>query len=335
MRIIAMVIGMTVVTAALGDGVTMPKVDPLEKTAAAQLARIGAECAGASACRAAGQVGTLISLRQLHGAYVHLDSYGARAKLLASIKKSQGEYAATSVPIFTALRAEPAAQLVLPSVAKFESVAGGCSAGLTQTKGETDDAYRDRQDACTAEVAFSGKQLQSTLGVHVNLASYRDSSWGDSKEAVIAKEGQPKYRKPNMLGYDAEIGGFAAIAIFEFVDDQLVSGGYAFNVQHAAKNSYIEDYDRLSQLLREKYGATGAIDRSWKDDLYRSRPSDWGMAVATGRMTQYEIWSTDETMISHSLRGDNFEIVHTMRYESKRFEAVRQKANSRDAGKGL
>lgn len=59
-----------------------------------------------------------------------------------------------------------------------------------------------------------------------------------------------------------------------------------------------------------------------RDNLYKDDPSNWGIAVGSGRLSYFTEWQTPETKITLALSGDNFKVNFVLRYGSKRHEGL-------------
>ncbi|NII07228.1 hypothetical protein [Luteibacter anthropi] len=264
-----------------------------------------------------------------------LESYARFKAIARAAKEMQSKTPGKTAPIYASLRDEPASKNFGMQIEALAAVETKCIDALAPLGRESVEEYRIRLDVCGSEVARVGKALEGALGFAVTIGGFRDSSWGDSMQSVVTKEGSPLVRRPNLVAYSTSVAGLKALAVFTFAADKLVAGAYVFTEEHRSDNSYLDDFDQASTLLRKKYGPTSPPERSWSDDLYKARRQDWGMAIATGRMSQYEGWLKDETDISHVVSGDNFKITHSIKYESRELKPLRDEATSKAQTKGL
>ncbi len=105
---------------------------------------------------------------------------------------------------------------------------------------------------------------------------------------------------------------------------------YLFTEQHTNKNDFIDDYHRLKKLLVKKYGKPSKDTHTWKNDLFKDDPQDWGMAICVGDLVYYSEWETQNTNIFLFLTGGNYEINHLIRYASKQLEEEVEKAREEE-----
>jgi hypothetical protein len=166
---------------------------------------------------------------------------------------------------------------------------------------------------------------------------FRKTRWGMNPSQVISSEGKkPASRDKKgsiaILGYSDQISGFPCSIIYVFVNDKLVRTKYVIKSQHINKNEYLSDYDKLMLSLSDKYGAAIGDNTYWKNDLFKDRPSDWGMAISAGHMAKYANWENSRTTIYLYLSGDNFEIEFGIEYTSKELGDLEDQAK-READK--
>lgn len=156
-------------------------------------------------------------------------------------------------------------------------------------------------------------------------ADFRFSNWGDTKQAVIKAEGRkPAFSKENRMMYEASLFGIKMIAFYQFEGGHLAGGGYTSNEKHINKNDYIDDFEKISLKLTQKYGDKIQDDVIWKNELYQNDPQNMGMAVSVGHLEYNYAWETPNTYINNSLNGDNFEINHYIFYFNKKYMKKRQ-----------
>jgi len=155
------------------------------------------------------------------------------------------------------------------------------------------------------------------------LFSFRRSKWGMNLSDVKGTElGTPKYDKEGLLVYSDKISGFNSDVVYIFIKNQLVRAKYLFKNEHSNKTDFIEDYKTIKNGLIKKYGASILDKNIWKNDLYKSDPDEWGMAIAVGHLQYYTLWETEDTKVLLFLDGDNYKISFGIEYASKIFSAL-------------
>ena len=105
-----------------------------------------------------------------------------------------------------------------------------------------------------------------------------------------------------------------------------------FTHSHSNENDYILDFNKLKEILTKKYGKPIEDERLWKNDLYRDDPQYWGFAISLGHLIYLATWetpatdTTDTTIITLLLNGENFEIMFCIEYLSKNLHKLEEKA---------
>jgi len=165
-----------------------------------------------------------------------------------------------------------------------------------------------------------------------NGATFRKVPWGLSKEDVKKIENKEvAYENDKALWYSTSLAGLKCSAIYVFAADKFIRGRYYIDESHSNNNDYIDDYDKLKQLLKEKYGEPLEDKQIWKDDLYKNDYSEWGIAVASGKMFYYATWENEDSKIEIQLWGDNFRVKETIDYTSKIFGDLENQLNNQKA----
>jgi len=160
---------------------------------------------------------------------------------------------------------------------------------------------------------------------------FRQTTWGMNSSQIVSAEGkmpafQDKGSPIQILGYSDQIANLDCQVFYILAYDQLVRTKYMISEKHTNKTEYLSDYDRLKEVLSNKYGKPVSDDIYWKNNLYKSDPSEWGMAVAVGHMAKFTRWESLRTTIILCLTGDNFEINLGIEYSSKELAALEKKA---------
>jgi len=157
---------------------------------------------------------------------------------------------------------------------------------------------------------------------------FRGVEWGSSPETVTESEAKaPASEGDGQLVFEDSIDNLDCYAIFTFVQGQLVRGTYGITEEHANQNDYIGDYMKLKNLLEKKYGEPATDRTIWKDDLYKDRRDDWGMAIATSRLVYNSTWVSGDTDIMLGLYGDNYDIHLTIWYSSISLKNLEKEAD--------
>lgn len=162
-------------------------------------------------------------------------------------------------------------------------------------------------------------QAPTYVPIEKEEITFRNTKWGMSCDEVKATEqGDPIAEKPDMLGYIDTLLGKEVYVVYSFVNNKLVWAKYGLSEAHTNKSDYIDDYQEFREALTKKYGKPKQDAVNWKNDLYKSDRSEWGMAVSIGHLHYQSIWKSESCEIMCDLHGDNYEINCTIQYRSLR-----------------
>lgn len=309
----------------------------------ADMAKIEATCRTAPSA-AACQVNALLGLVQ---ARVRDDYATVHQEALQSEYATQPSAQVSTIPAITAdfhayclsLLDEAQAQAVGASaklaLGQYRDAVSSSMVDLPRRNGEIYDAYSTRLDAYAAASSRMADALRAALGMRPKPDGvFGKSHWGDSREAVMAVEGKPYDSTPDRLVYATRYDGRRAYAIYDFANDKLVEGSYVIQASRADDNAYLDDYDQTSRLLRNSYGWTKPVSFYWTSARYMHDQSKWGLAIATGQLSQVEFWSTDQSEITHTLKGSGQKIYHVVRYVSIEYAPLQSAQLAQNAQAG-
>jgi hypothetical protein len=150
------------------------------------------------------------------------------------------------------------------------------------------------------------KSVQSSTKNSTN--DFRSSVWGFTKEQVKKTESStPTLNTNNNLLYDNQsLLDLDCCIIYYFDNNKLYQGVYSFTNEHSNDTDYITDYNNIKAALIKKYGNPKEDNQVWKDNTYKDRPSDWGMAVITGNLLYGSVWYNGNTKIGWYNGCNNF-----------------------------
>jgi len=175
----------------------------------------------------------------------------------------------------------------------------------------------------------SNKQIESVEKI------FRNSAWGDSKDKVKASEeakfiAEDKYDNGiEFMGYNTNVGSLDALVGYYFVENKLYTSKYLFQEKHSNRNDFISDFNKINQILTDKYGEPNENEKIWRNDLYKNQPEDYGMAIAVGHLIYYSKWKLNKTTITLSLSGSNYKIKHIVEYLSDDLILLARKAKDK------
>ncbi|MBE0598448.1 MAG: hypothetical protein IH614_14370, partial [Desulfuromonadales bacterium] len=146
-------------------------------------------------------------------------------------------------------------------------------------------------------------------------------SWGDSEAAlrgaqapIVAEQAPGEGMKA--LFVNDTMAGLEAFAIYLLTDDRLVQTKYFFPQKHWREEAFLDDYARVEEALRQRYGQPLKSEELWRQGGAAER-SNLGRMIAVGQVVLKSYWEEGETLITHVLRGENLAISHEVVYASK------------------
>jgi len=168
---------------------------------------------------------------------------------------------------------------------------------------------------------------------------FRQAHWGMSKDEVKQSEtvelrtaDRSETTLETLVG-TGSVAGMPCIIFYEFAEDQLVSASYVIAgktaaglKRHTSDNSYLEDYETLKGILREKYGTPLNDETTWRNPLYRDSPARYGLAVSLGHLQESVAWLTPTTRLGAVISGDNYDIGIVVLYQSLGLSDLAEKA---------
>lgn len=153
-------------------------------------------------------------------------------------------------------------------------------------------------------------------------ADFQHPVWGDSQatlrgnqaEGMIAEQTPEEGVKA--LFVNDRMAGLDAFAIYLLSDDRLVRTKLYFAQKHWREEAFLDDYARVEQTLRQRYGQPLSSGEVWREGSAADR-SNLGRMIAVGQVVLMSRWEEGETLITHILRGENLNINHEVTYASK------------------
>jgi hypothetical protein len=160
-----------------------------------------------------------------------------------------------------------------------------------------------------------------TIMITAYAQDFRQANWGMSKNEVKAIENaELDYESDDILGYNVKIGVNNFFCGYYFLEDKLYQAGYSYIDNHTNNNDYIVEYEKLKELLIQKYGKPEIDEVIWKNDLFKDDIQHWGVAISMGHLMYHTTWENDVTIIGMILHGDNYETSLAIGYDSKQLK---------------
>jgi hypothetical protein len=158
---------------------------------------------------------------------------------------------------------------------------------------------------------------------HSDDFTFRKTKWGMSIQEVKQSEPmEPNESKENVLTYKTNILNKDVFLVYFFVNNKLVRARYALAEEHSNKNDFIQDYNEFKEIIKKKYGKPVKEDIYWKSRIYKNDPSNYGMAIATGNLSYFSSWKTNDSKIICFLHGDNYNIYCGIEYVSEELASL-------------
>ena len=165
--------------------------------------------------------------------------------------------------------------------------------------------------------------LFSLMSIPAWAEDFRDAKFGMSPQEVRATEEDADWESSveDALAFETKLAGYDVVAGYIFVDERFIRGAYIMAEEHQNHDEYLREFEHLNWLLTKKYGEpkdkkTKWIDDDWKDDL--------GFALYQSDFSEYWEWETKTTLITHSIYGRDYIIIHRIDYESLEMSDVEE-----------
>lgn len=155
---------------------------------------------------------------------------------------------------------------------------------------------------------------------------FRKTSWGMSREQVIAAEGKKPLMDPeNRLVYYTNISDFKTFTTYMFIENRLVRTRYTFLPNHNDGSTYITDYLKIKNILLKKYGLPTLDEIIGMNESYRNDTSKLRKAIEKGDVTYVTEWEITRSYIVMSLNGDDDTTIFMLEYFDKKFQSLTKK----------
>ena len=154
-----------------------------------------------------------------------------------------------------------------------------------------------------------------------NQTSSKLPQWGMSIEQVLKLEGKPSVRENaegvEIIGYQKKVIDKDCLVGYLFVDNKLFKTQYNFAEHHFDKLLYLDDYEKIKNLVAQKYGEPEGEAVDWKDPQFKNDSNNWGTALALGHVEYRSRWQTSESDIVLSLFKVNKDVIMRIEYSGK------------------
>lgn len=144
----------------------------------------------------------------------------------------------------------------------------------------------------------------------------RGHSWGDPIAEVQATETMDfEVEVGHMLYYKGSVANLPTTLVYQFTEGRLTRANYVFKATHYIPATYIDDFDRVQEILVRNYGEPNAQGVRYHLPAQDVFP-ELSYAIIRGELELYSEWHTDRTSITHVLSGEDFRALHGVIYAS-------------------
>lgn len=146
--------------------------------------------------------------------------------------------------------------------------------------------------------------------------------WGASMARVLeAQPGTEIVRGGDRLITHDRLAALDVAVTYRFDDRGLAAVSALSRARHPERNAYIDDFVRLRQRLRARWGEPHVDGRAWRNDLFRDRRGRWGDAVAAGHLVYYTEWRAGDTEVVMTLKSARLQVSHEVVYRRRPADA--------------
>ena len=196
------------------------------------------------------------------------------------------------------------------------------------------DSFVEKQFEVTKKTTIQREGDDAGSGAEFK-ANFRSTSWGMNKAQVVRLEGNPALRENSegldIIQYSQKILNMDCMIGYIFADNKLAKAKYSFLAKHSDKSRYFQDFEKIGDILTQKYGKPEAEKMLWHNNAYRNDRSNWGMALGRGHLELNSRWRDSETEIQLRLYGEGDRVFLVVLYSGLRYVdlAAKAKAQSR------
>lgn len=152
---------------------------------------------------------------------------------------------------------------------------------------------------------------------------FKKFHWGDSKEDIIAVEGEPMSEDrmdavdATYLVYNSSVVGKDALLVYYFCDEGFYEARYILTEKHTQESLYIDDYNAIKKELTKKYGEPLIDHENWLNDSKKEYyKDDKGNALSYGYLSYWTWYLKDYIDVSMDMSADNFNISTVIYFSS-------------------
>ena len=162
--------------------------------------------------------------------------------------------------------------------------------------------------------------------------NFRNTRWGMNRAQVVRIEGSPDYHENSggldIIQYPQKVLNMDCMIGYVFAHNKLAKAKYSFIARFENKNQYISSYNKIKDILIQKYGRPEADRILWQDKYYQNNRSNWGLAISLGHLEFNTVWRDSETEIQFRAYGGNGRIFLVVLYSGLEYSNLAQKVKA-------
>jgi len=159
---------------------------------------------------------------------------------------------------------------------------------------------------------------------------FRNTRWGMSKEQVVSIEGRPNHLENSkgldFIQYPHRILNMDCMIGYVFAENKLAKARYSFLGKQGGKRQYIQEYNKIKEILIKIYGKPLNEWTVWYDPQYKNDHSSWELAVYQGHLELNSKWKDTDTEILLNLSGGNNRLSLEVDYSGLEYMDLAKKA---------
>ncbi len=147
------------------------------------------------------------------------------------------------------------------------------------------------------------------------VSEVQGSEWCGAGPSILGVESKPRDGFKALFVND-RFAGLETFIIYLLKNDKLMQTKFLFPQKHVRSETFLEDFAKVEGALREKYGTPAETEKIWRSGA-TDKTAEAGKMIAVGELTLKSVWNTTDTLIIHTLRGENLDVDHEVNYIGK------------------
>lgn len=161
---------------------------------------------------------------------------------------------------------------------------------------------------------------------------FRNARWGMNQAQVVRLEGSPNHRENSggldIFQYPQKVLDMDCMIGYVFADNKLAKAKYSFIAKFEDNNQYIREYEKIRDILVQKYGKPEAEMTLWRDKMYQDDRPSWGLALSQGHCEFNSQWQDSETAIQLRLYSGKERVFLVVMYSGLQYLELASKAKA-------